>query len=72
MDITTIGFDLAKTVFQVHGADAKGRPILRRKLRRGKVLAFFAGLPFCLVGMKACASATTGRVNCTRWAMRSG
>ena len=40
MDITTIGFDLAKTVFQVHGADAKGRPALRRKLRRGKVLAF--------------------------------
>jgi len=43
MDITTIGFDLAKTVFQVHGADGEGRPVLRRKLRRGKVLAFFAG-----------------------------
>ena len=57
MDITTIGFDLAKTVFQVHGADAEGRPVLRRKLRRGKVLAFFAGLPSCLVGMEACASA---------------
>jgi transposase len=57
MDIATIGFDLAKTVFQVHGADAKGRPALRRKLRRGKVLAFFAGLPSCLVGMEACASA---------------
>jgi transposase len=57
MDITTIGFDLAKTVFQVHGADAKGRAVLRRKLRRGKVLAFFAGLPSCLVGMEACASA---------------
>ncbi len=57
MDITTIGFDLAKTVFQVHGADSEGRPVLRRKLRRGKVLAFFAGLPSCLVGMEACASA---------------
>jgi len=57
MDITTIGFDLAKTVFQVHGADAKGRPVLRRKLRRGKVLAFFAELPSCVVGMEACASA---------------
>jgi peptidoglycan/xylan/chitin deacetylase (PgdA/CDA1 family) len=56
MDITTIGFDLAKTVFQVHGADGEGRPVLRRKLRRGKVLAFFAGLPSCLVGMEACAS----------------
>ena len=57
MDITTIGFDLAKTVFQVHGADGEGRAVLRRKLRRGKVLAFFAGLPSCLVGMEACASA---------------
>ena len=57
MDITTIGFDLAKTVFQVCGADGEGRPVLRRKLRRGKVLAFFAGLPSCLVGMEACASA---------------
>ena len=37
MDITTIGFDLAKTVFQVHGADGEGRAVLRRKLRRGKV-----------------------------------
>ena len=57
MDITTIGFDLAKTVFQVHGADGEGRAVLRRKLRRGKVLAFFAGLPSCLVGMEACAGA---------------
>ena len=57
MDITTIGFDLAKTVFQVHGADGEGRVVLRRKLRRGKVLALFAGLPTCLVGMEACASA---------------
>ena len=57
MDITTIGFDLAKTVFQVHGADGEGRPVLRRKLRRGKVLAFFAGLPSCLVAMEACAGA---------------
>jgi transposase len=56
-EVTTVGFDLAKTVFQVHGADGEGRPVLRRKLRRGKVLAFFAGLPTCLVGMEACASA---------------
>ena len=52
-----IGFDLAKAVFQVHGADGEGRAVLRRRLRRGKVLAFFAGLPSCLVGMEACASA---------------
>ncbi len=55
--ITTVGLDLAKTVFQIHGADGEGRPVLRRKLRRAKVLAFFAGLPSCLVGMEACASA---------------
>ena len=57
MDISD-NWALAKTVFQVHGADGiEGRPVLRRKLRRGKVLAFFAGLPSCLVGMEACASA---------------
>ena len=57
MNITTIGFDLAKTVFQVHGADGEGRPVLRRKLRRGKVPAFFERLPSCLVAMEACAGA---------------
>ena len=64
MDITTIGFDLAKTAFQVHGADGKGRPVLRRKLRRAKVLAFFAELPSCLVGMEACASAHYWSLRC--------
>jgi transposase len=56
-EIATIGLDLAKSWFQVHGADAQGRPVLRKKLARGKVLAFFAGLPPCLVGMEACGSA---------------
>jgi transposase len=53
----TIGLDLAKTVFQVHGADGEGRPVLRKRLRRGQVLGFFAQLPPCLVGLEACASA---------------
>ena len=57
MQITTIGFDTAKNLFQVHGADAQGRPVLRRKLARGKVLEFFATLPHCLVGLEACAAA---------------
>jgi hypothetical protein len=57
MEITTIGLDLAKSWFQVHGADARGRPLLRKKLARGKLLAFFAGLPPCLIGMEACGSA---------------
>lgn len=52
--ITTIGLDLAKNVFQVHGADADGAPVLRRKLRRAEVLSFFDKLPTCLVGMEAC------------------
>ncbi len=55
--ITIIGLDLAKTVFQVHGADQDGRPVMRKKLRRGQVLGFFAGLSPCLIGLEACASA---------------
>ncbi len=56
-EITTIGLDLAKSVFQVHGADRDGRPLLRKQLRRAQVLDFFAGLPACMVGMEACGSA---------------
>ena len=57
MQITTIGFDLAKNVFQVHGIDATEKAIVRKPLRRGQVIKFFAGLSPCLVGMEACASA---------------
>ena len=49
MQITTVGLDIAKNLFQVHGADAQGRVLLKRKLARGKVLEFFATLPACLV-----------------------
>jgi transposase len=56
IEVTTVGLDLAKRVFQVHGADVKGRPVLQKKLRREDVLSFFARLPPCLVGMEACAS----------------
>jgi transposase len=55
--ITTIGLDLAKQVFQVHAADADGVPIFNRKLRRAEVLRFFEKTPACLVGMEACGSA---------------
>jgi transposase len=54
--VTTIGLDIAKSVFQVHGVDAAGRMIIRRQLKRRYVLAFFQKLPPCLVGMEACAS----------------
>jgi len=57
MEITTVGLDLAKHVFQVHGVDAAGNVVLRRRLRRAQVHAFFAGLKPCLVGMEACATA---------------
>jgi transposase len=56
-EITTIGLDLAKNVFEVHGVDATGVAVLRKRVRRGQVLAFFAGLPCCLVGIEACATA---------------
>jgi transposase len=54
--INTIGLDLAKNVFQVHGADALGRVVVRKRLRRGQVMDFFGELPPCLVGMEACAT----------------
>ena len=56
-EITTVGLDLAKNVFQVHGVDAEGTTVLRKQLRRAQVLAFFSRLPRCLVGMEACATA---------------
>ena len=54
--ITTIGLDIAKSVFQVHGVDAAGQVLVRRRLRRRQALAFFERLPPCLVGIEACAS----------------
>lgn len=56
-EISTIGLDLAKQVFQVHGADAAGRAVLRKTVRRGQLLAFFEAQPRCVVAMEACASA---------------
>jgi transposase len=55
-DIITIGLDLAKSVFQVHGIDSEGEVVVARQLRRGQVLRFFEKLPRCLVGMEACAT----------------
>ena len=57
MQITTIGLDLAKNVFQVHGVDAEGTVVVRRKLRRTQVREFFVKLAPCLIGMKACGTA---------------
>ena len=49
MEITTVGLDIAKRVFQLHGVDAAGKAVLRRKLQRSEVLAFFRALPPCLL-----------------------
>src|ERR1043165_2572852 len=54
MEITTIGLDLAKNVFQVHAVDAAGDVVVRKTLRRAQLLPFFAKLPPCLVGIEAC------------------
>jgi transposase len=56
-EITTIGLDLAKNIFQVHGVDETGTAVIVKRLRCSQVIAFFAGLPPCLVGMEACATA---------------
>ena len=67
--VTTIGFDIAKSVFQVHGVDAVGRVAIRRQLKRRHVLAFFEKRPPCLVGIEACASSHHGRASCRHLAI---
>ena len=57
MNVTTIGIDIAKSVFQVHGVDAVGQVTVTKKLRRTEVMRFFKAIPACLVGMEACATA---------------
>ena len=57
MGVTTLGIDLAKSVFRLHGCDAHGRPVLQRQLGRRQLLTFFAKLPRCVVAMEACATA---------------
>ena len=56
MNITTIGLDIAKHVFQVHGVDAHENVVVRKALRRSQMIAFFSALPRCLIGMEACAT----------------
>ena len=57
MQIATIGLDIAKHVFQVHGIDTSEKVVVRRSLRRSQVIGFFEALPACLIGMEACATA---------------
>jgi transposase len=57
MQVSTIGVDLAKNVFQVHGVDSAGNVVITRQLRRKQVIDFFSKIPSCLVGMEACGTA---------------
>ena len=57
MRVGTIGLDLAKNVFQVHGIDGDGRVVVRRRLKRSEMLSFFSALGPCLIGMEACSTA---------------
>jgi len=56
-EVSTIGLDIAKSIFQVHGVDVDGAVVIRRRISRAKILEFFAALPSCLVGIEACPSA---------------
>ncbi len=69
--VTTIGLDIAKSVFQVHGVDAEGNAIIRRKLKRRYVAAFFQKLPPCLVGIEACASSHHWSRELGTWSYRA-
>ena len=57
MKITTVGIDLAKCVFQVHGTDEHGKVVVKKAMKRDQVTNYFANLPPCLIGMEACGSA---------------
>ena len=57
MNATTIGIDLAKNVFSLHGVDARGKTVLKKTVSRGKLLECFANLPACVIGMEACSGA---------------
>jgi transposase len=66
MEITTVGIDLAKSVFQVHAVDQHGKVALKKQLKRGQMAEFFANLPTRLIGMEACGSAHYWARSCRR------
>ena len=67
-ELVTVGVDLAKSVFQIHGIDESGRVLVRRQLRRSQLLAFFEKQPRCLIGMEACG----GAHDCAHWLQELG
>ena len=71
-EVSTIGLDIAKHVFQAHGADASGRVVFRKKIARAKLIEFFATQPRCVVALEAVAGRITGVGSLASWATRSG
>jgi transposase len=71
MNISTVGIDLAKNVFQIHGADERGNKLFNKQLQRKQVMKFFAKLPLCLIGMEACGGAHSLGSNKTVYAICS-
>ncbi len=71
-EVSTIGIEIAKSVFQVHGVDIEGAVVIRKRVSRANVLEFFAALPACLVGIEACRTAHHGAARLRRLATRSG
>ena len=66
MQAVTIGLDIAKSLFQVHGIDAQSNVVIRRQLKRRQMVPFFKKLPPCLIGIEACASSHHCRASCER------
>lgn len=69
-NIKVLGIDLAKNVFQIHGTDAKGRCVLRKRLNRPKLMEFIANLPPCIIGIEASGALTIGDVILNKMLMR--
>jgi transposase len=70
MEISAVGLDIAKRVFQLHGVDAAGKAVLRLKLQRSEVLAFFKALPLVWSALRLAARRIIGRVKSGNWGMR--
>ncbi len=71
-EVITIGLDLAENVFQVHGVDASGEVVIRKRLRRRQVMPFFGKLAPCLIGVEACATCHHWSGESKHWALRCG
>jgi transposase len=72
MNVSIIGLDIAKNVFQVHGEDAEGEVVVQKRLGRKRMIGFFSKLPPCVVASRLVGPPIIGAVRCGLWGMRSG